>query len=74
MILHTRWNYAAVADHIKNVVGQTQFFLLETWAEHLAQSLLELFKLASLTLTITKHPLDMSDVAGVGVTIERHRS
>ena len=63
-------NYKRVAEHVTGFVSKSRFFLVETLAERLAQTLLREFKLKNLTLRIAK-PEAIKNAQSVGVEIFR---
>jgi len=63
-------NYKDLVDRIKIWVEQTEFELIETLADFLAKKIQQTYSVQSLRLTITKHPIDMPEVKGVGISIE----
>lgn len=63
-------NYKAVAKRVLAFVGDSQYRLIETLAEELAQVLLKEFKLSWLRLTVHK-PGAIRHSRDVGVEIER---
>ncbi len=65
-------DYAAVCYGIINYVKETEFELIETLAENLANHLQKTFNVSHLRLTLTKTPFDIPDAEGVGVIVERH--
>ena len=63
-------DYADIVSHIKNVLSNRHFNLLEALAEHIAQILLTDFKAPWVKLSVAK----MNAIRGsrmVGITIER---
>lgn len=65
-------DYAAVCHTIQTFINQTQFQLIETLAEHIAEQLLNKFNIHHCHLTIHKKPFDIPDIKSVAVQIERH--
>lgn len=63
-------DYASVSSRIQAFAGQAQFQLVETFAERLAQELMDEFKITWLRLKVTK-PGAVPAASGVGVEIER---
>lgn len=63
-------NYKKVAKRILEFVGQSQFHLVETLAEHVALMVLKEFKLDWIRLTLNK-PGAIRGSRDVGVIIER---
>ena len=66
-------DYKSVAKRVLAYVGASQFQLLETLAQRLAELLLEEFALAWIRLRINK-PGAIRHSRDVGVAIERHRA
>ncbi len=65
-------DYKRVAARVVEFAGQSQFALLETLAERIAQLLIAEFGVAHLRLTVRK-PGALADCGSVGVSIERSR-
>jgi dihydroneopterin aldolase len=63
-------NYKKIAEQITTLVSKSRFYLLETLAEHLAQTLLRKFKLRNILLRISK-PNAIRNAKNVGVEIRR---
>lgn len=63
-------DYASVSSRIQAFAEQAQFQLVETFAERLAQELMDEFKITWLRLKVTK-PGAVTAASGVGVEIER---
>ncbi|MEJ1225513.1 dihydroneopterin aldolase [Pseudomonas sp. CCNWLW56] len=63
-------DYASVSSRIQAFAGQVRFQLVETFAERLAQELMDEFKITWLRLKVTK-PGAVPAASGVGVEIER---
>lgn len=63
-------DYAAVSEHVLTFAGKHQFELVETFAERLAEELMQAFAIPWLRLKITK-PGAVPQAKGVGVEIER---
>lgn len=63
-------DYASVSSRIQAFAGQARFQLVETFAERLAQELMDEFKITWLRLKVTK-PGAVPAARGVGVEIER---
>ena len=63
-------NYQKIAARASEFVSKSHFYLIETLAERLAKTLLEEFKLKSLTLRISK-PNALRNAKNVGVEIRR---
>lgn len=68
--LNLALDYAAVCQHIEQFAAQHAFELVETFAERLAEQLLQDFAMPWLRLKITK-PAAIPQAKGVGVEIER---
>jgi len=67
-------NYKAVAKRLQQFVGESQFQLVETMAERVAEILLSDFKLAWVRVRINKRGA-VRGAGAVGVVIERgHKS
>jgi dihydroneopterin aldolase len=63
-------NYQKIAERATKFVSKSRFYLIETLAERLAQTLLREFKLKSLTLRVSK-PGAIANAKCVGVEILR---
>ena len=63
-------NYKKIADRITGFVSTSRFYLIETLAERLAETLLREFKLRGLLLRIRK-PAAIRNAKSVGVEIFR---
>ena len=63
-------NYQKIAERATQFVSQSRFYLIETLAERLAKTLLQEFKLKSLTLRVSK-PDAIANAKCVGVRIFR---
>ncbi|MCI0992589.1 dihydroneopterin aldolase [Pseudomonas corrugata] len=63
-------DYASVTSRIQAFAEQARFELVETFAERLAQELMDEFKITWLRLKVTK-PGAVPAASGVGVEIER---
>ena len=63
-------DYKKIAERITAFASKSCFYLVETLAEHLAQTLLREFKLTSLTLRVAK-PKAIRNAKNVGVEIRR---
>ena len=63
-------DYHAVAKRIEQIVSDSQFHLLESLAETIADALLKEFDISWLQLTINK-PAALPAAKGVGLRIER---
>jgi len=63
-------NYQKIAEHATEFVSQSRFYLLETLAERLAQTLLKKFKLKNILLRVSK-PNAIRNAKNVGVEIFR---
>ncbi len=68
--LHLALDYAAVSEKINGFAQNSQFELVETFAEKLAAVLMAEFNIPWLRLKITK-PGAVAQARGVGVEIER---
>lgn len=68
--LHLALDYAAVSEKINGFAQNSQFELVETFAEKLAAVLMAEFNIPWLRLKITK-PSAVTQARGVGVEIER---
>ncbi|MCH9644193.1 MAG: dihydroneopterin aldolase [Gammaproteobacteria bacterium] len=64
-------NYAAVCQAIVQYCDQTDFKLIETLADKLAEYLIKEFHLQQLRLTINKKPFDLPNIENVSIHIER---
>lgn len=65
-------DYKAIAKHTIRFVSESRYFLVETLAEKLAQSLLSKFSLPEVKLTISK-PGAIRYAADVGIEITRFK-
>lgn len=65
-------DYACVREHIIDFAKQKRFQLVESFAHHLAESLLQRFSMASLQLQVLK-PDAFDDTDGCGICIQRDR-
>ena len=63
-------DYQKIAARATSFISQSRFFLVETLAERLAQTLLREFKLQSLLLRVSK-PNALRNAKNVGVEIRR---
>lgn len=63
-------DYASVSERIQAFAAQTQFQLVETFAERLAEVLMNEFHIPWLHIKLTK-PGAVAAASGVGVEIER---
>ena len=63
-------NYKAVAKRLLEFVGESRFFLVETLGEHIAELVLQEFKVPWLRLTLSK-PGAVRGSREVGIIIER---
>ncbi len=63
-------NYKAVCDRLIEFIGGSEFLLVETMAEHVADILMNEFRVPWLQLKLTK-PTAIPQAKGVGVMIER---
>lgn len=68
-IQHTL-DYKAIADRLREFVGASEFFLIETLAERVADLLLAEFRVSWLRLTVTKIGA-LGAALRVGLIIER---
>lgn len=66
-------NYATVRQALLKWSSITEFQLIESLAEHLAQKVLEVFTVKQVKLTLQKKPFDIIDAQSVGITIDRSR-
>lgn len=64
-------DYAAVSARVQAFAGESQFILVETFAERLAAALMSEFQIPWLRLKLTKPGAVPAAIAGVGVEIER---
>lgn len=65
-------NYDTLATRVKQVISQSQFYLIETLAEHIAQFIMREFNVKKIRLKIRK-PNVLADVDHVGIEIKRER-
>ena len=65
-------NYQRIAQHTAAFVSKSHFYLVETLAEHLAQTLLLEFKLKGIRVRISK-PNALRNAKNVGVEIFRKK-
>lgn len=73
--LRSTIDYAAVCNYLNEFLNASQFQLIETLAEKLAEGLLGHFSLSWLRLIITKKPKGIPQAeGGVSVVIERSSS
>lgn len=63
-------DYGAVSQTVQEFVAQSQFHLIETLAERVAERLMGEFGVPWIRLRVSKRAL-LSGVGGVGVSIER---
>lgn len=63
-------NYQKIAECATEIVSQSRFFLIETLAERLAQTLLREFKLKNILVRVSK-PDAIPNAKNVGVEIRR---
>ena len=63
-------NYKKIAEHASQFVSKSHFYLIETLAERLAQTLLREFKLRVILLRVSK-PHALRNAENVGVEIRR---
>ncbi len=66
-------NYATVRQALLNWSSVTQFQLIESLAEYLAQKVIAEFTVKRVLLTLQKKPFDITDAKSVGISIERSR-
>ena len=64
-------DYAAVATRVQAFAGESQFILVETFAERLAELLMAEFQIPWLRIKLTKPGAVPAASGGVGVEIER---
>lgn len=64
-------DYAAVAARVQAFARETQFILVETFAERLTEVLMSEFQIPWLRLKLTKPGAVPAAIGGVGVEIER---
>ncbi|MEK1942384.1 MAG: dihydroneopterin aldolase [Pseudomonas sp.] len=64
-------DYAAVSSRIQAFAEQAQFQLVETFAERLAEMLMNEFQIPGLRLKLTKPGAVPAAIGGVGVEIQR---
>ncbi len=67
------FNYKLLSKRVEAYIQQSEFQLIETLAEHLAQLILDEFNVPWLKLTLHKVGA-LSNSRDVGVRIERHRT
>lgn len=65
-------DYVAAVERIRHIASASSCQLIETFAEHLADTLLNEFPLQKLVLSVQK-PAALASVAAVGLVIERSR-
>lgn len=65
-------DYAAASQRVAALTRESQFKLVETLAEHIAQLLLHEFPIQRVRVEVEK-PQAIAEAEGVGVTIERRR-
>lgn len=58
-------DYSVVYQNIKKIFADTHFNLIETIAETISDMILKTFAVRSVTVSVTKRPLDMQDVEAV---------
>lgn len=63
-------NYKAVCDRLSDFIATSEFLLVETMAENVAEILIKEFNVPWLSLKLTK-PTAIPQAQGVGVMIER---
>lgn len=66
-------DYHTVCDRIAEFVQASNFRLIETLVERIADFLLQQFSFSWVKLKLTKKPFDMPDVNSVSIVIERNR-
>lgn len=67
-------NYAEIHEHVKNIVENKSFQLIEALGEYIATSLLETYtSVGALVVKVTK-PHPPFDIHFEGVTVELHRT
>ena len=64
-------DYSVICHSIITFVEKCTCQLLETLASRLADHLSEKFKLTSFDLSITKYPIDIPQVSGIKIVVER---
>ena len=64
-------DYASVAARIQAFADESQFILVETFAERLVQTLMDEFRIPGVRLKLTKPGAVPAARGGVGVEIER---
>lgn len=65
-------DYKQIAKHTLDFVSKSEFYLIETLSERLAQSLLKKFRLKEITLRVSK-PGAIRSSKNVGIEIHRKR-
>ncbi|WP_414829780.1 dihydroneopterin aldolase [Alteromonas sp. H39] len=65
-------DYAAVAEHIQKLAGESQFELLEAFGNAIMKSVLATFSASSIELTVSK-PSILKDADNVAVSMELSR-
>ncbi|MDP1573411.1 MAG: dihydroneopterin aldolase [Coxiellaceae bacterium] len=65
--LSDTYDYAAICKSIAVFVDNNPCRLLETFTKRLVDHLTQTFQLMNLTLSVTKRPKDLPNVAGVSV-------
>lgn len=63
-------DYKKVSEAIEALIIQSEFFLVETMAEHIASLLIETFHVSGTKVRVTK-PDALAHIKGVGVEITR---
>jgi dihydroneopterin aldolase len=66
-------NYKAVAKRVQQFVGDSEYQLVETLAEKIAETILAEFDIAWLQLRVSK-PGAIRNAKNVGVVIRRHKA
>lgn len=67
-------NYGEVAEHVKKVITDEQYDLIETLADRMAGSLLEKFRIDAVEVTVHKPKAPIEVTFGdVSVTVHRER-
>ena len=64
-------DYTKVRQAILEFGQAAQYELLESFISHLAASLKAQFSLTKVQLSVTKQPVDMPDISGVTLVVER---
>lgn len=66
-------DYSAVRESLIKSATETQFQLIESLASRMAETILRDFQVSTVTISLTKMPLDMPDTHSVSVSLTRHR-